>query len=179
MWSEFSFTKNRVTSWSASGARPLMKNSVSNADTGTETEQQRLKVITNVSYCLQCHSYNLDFTQPDCVDLFTVGKMFLYRSHNIHVHLSQCADKVTVILPDSSHFYHITHPEFSKSGSHSVLVFLSLFLLYFVFHVTTVDACFCLYVVNCFFFVLIVLGFTHAVMLWNTFCNALLLCSLL
>lgn len=39
MWSEFSFTKYRVTSWSASGARPQMKNSVSNA----ETKQNRMK----------------------------------------------------------------------------------------------------------------------------------------
>lgn len=71
------------------------------------------------------------------------------------LHLSQCADKVTVILPDSSHFYHITYLDFSKSGSHSFSVFLNLsnrrlFLLFFVFHVTTVDACLCLSVVNCF-----------------------------
>ena len=36
MWSELSFTKYSVTSWSARGASPLMKNSVSNADTANE-----------------------------------------------------------------------------------------------------------------------------------------------
>lgn len=45
MWSEFSLTKNRVTSWSASGARPLMKNSVWKLDSVQKEEKKKRWIL--------------------------------------------------------------------------------------------------------------------------------------